>query len=132
VGRYVKLLLDTHTLLWWLADDPALSAPARKAISARRNTVLVSAASAWDIATKHRIGKLPGVEPVINRFHELIHADGFEVLAITHVHALRAGAYPHAHRDPFDRLLAAQAELEGAKLVSCDAALDLFPVKRLW
>lgn len=128
----MKLLLDTHAFLWWLADDPALSAEARRAIQVQCNTVLVSAASAWEIATKFRLGKLPGIEPVVRRYHDLVRDEGFQTLDITPVHALRAGAYATEYRDPFDRMLAAQAELEGARVVSCDPGMTRFPVPLLW
>jgi PIN domain nuclease of toxin-antitoxin system len=132
VGAALKLLLDTHTLLWWWAADERLSRRAMKAIVDEHATVLVSAASAWEIATKHRIGKLPGAESAISQFGDLLRADGFEHLAITTDHALRAGGFQTSHRDPFDRMLAAQAQIEGAMLVTNDAAMKTFRVKCLW
>ena len=93
---------------------------------------MVSAACALEIAIKFRLGKLPGAEAVIHDFNKLIAADGFEHLAITHQHALMAGAFDVAHRDPFDRMLAAQSAIEGAALVSNDAAIKLFRVKCHW
>ena len=128
----MKLLLDTHALLWWWKDDPRLSKRAATAITDEANTVLVSAASAWEIATKHRIGKLPGAERAVRKFNELISADGFSHLAISFQHALKAGGFDIGHRDPFDRMLAAQAIIEGATLVTDDATLKLFRVKCFW
>ena len=128
----MRLLLDTHALLWWWKDDPRLSKRAAAAIAYEANTVLVSAASAWEIATKHRIGKLPGVENALSGFNELITADGFSHLAVAHNHAIKAGGFEAEHRDPFDRMLAAQAIIEGAVLVSDDAAMKLFRVKCFW
>lgn len=128
----MKLLLDTHTLLWWLTDDPQLSRAARTAIAKPVNTVLVSAASAWEIATKHRLGKLVLAAEALARFDELIEADGFEHLPISHRHAIRAGSYPAEHRDPFDRILAAQSTIEEATLVTRDPAFVLFGTKTLW
>ena len=128
----MKYLLDTHALLWWWSDDPRLSAVAREVIGNEGNVVLVSAASAWEIATKHRIGKLPGAEELLVRFHDLVLADGFEHLPMSHLHALRAGSSAAVHRDPFDRMLAAQAQLEGAVLISADEALKAFPITLLW
>ena len=128
----MRLLLDTHALLWWWKDDPRLSKRAAAAIAYEANTVLVSAASAWEIATKHRIGKLPGVENALSGFNELITADGFSHLAVAHTHAIKAGGFEAEHRDPFDRMLAAQAIIEGAVLVSDDAAMKLFRVKCFW
>src|SRR5574337_696218 len=106
----MKLLLDTHALLWWWLDSPQLPDSARRLIADEANPVFVSAASAWEIATKHRLGKLPGADAMLSRFHELIQADGFQHLPITWSHAVRAGGYELAHRDPFDHMLAAQAE----------------------
>lgn len=128
----MRLLLDTHVLLWWLTDDPQLSEPARGLIGDEANQVLVSAASAWEIATKQRIGKLDGIAPVAQWFTDLVASDGFVHLPITHAHALRAGAYAVAHRDPFDRMLAAQAELESMPLVTRDPALVAFGCSTLW
>jgi PIN domain nuclease of toxin-antitoxin system len=127
----MKLLLDTHALLWWWTDDPQLGATARAAIAAPANEVWVSAASAWEIATKQRLGKL-GLPEAVTRFNELIAADGFKLLAISAAHALRAGTHPAEHRDPFDRMLAAQAELEAATLLTRDPALQAFGCPILW
>jgi PIN domain nuclease of toxin-antitoxin system len=128
----MRLLLDTHTLLWWWRDDKRLSKRAAAAIADEANTVLVSAASAWEIATKHRIGKLPGAEVAVRQFNELIAADGFVHLATNSQHALKAGGFSGDHRDPFDRMLAAQAIIEGAALVTDDAAMKPFRAKCLW
>jgi PIN domain nuclease of toxin-antitoxin system len=128
----VKLLLDTHTLLWWWKNDSRLSKKALNAIKSDANVVLVSAVSAWEIATKHRIGKLAGVEYAITNFAELIAADNFAHLPITYQHALTAGTFAAEHRDPFDRMLAAQAIIEDATLVTDDAAISEFRAKTLW
>lgn len=129
----MKLLLDTHALIWWWLDVPKLSTTARTAIHDPAHDVWVSAATAWEIMTKQRLGKLPGLPPdLLGDYTALLQADGFNPLAISTAHALRAGHHPAEHRDPFDRMLAAQAEIEGAVLVSCDAALDQFGVRRLW
>jgi PIN domain nuclease of toxin-antitoxin system len=89
----VKILLDTHAFLWWATDDPRLSATARAAIGDAANNVLVSAACAWEVATKHRLGKLGEAAGAVARFGELVTADGFEHLSVTYLHALRAGSY---------------------------------------
>lgn len=128
----MRLLLDTHALLWWWTDDPHLSTKAREAIGDPRSSVFVSAASASELATKHRIGKLGEAGEAVSRFDELVSADGFEHLPISHYHCLKAGAYAVAHRDPFDRMLAAQSELEGLVLVTCDPAFAAFEVDVLW
>jgi PIN domain nuclease of toxin-antitoxin system len=128
----MRLLLDTHALLWWWSDDKRLSKRAAAAIADETHTVMVSAASAWEIATKHRIGKLPGAEQAVREFNELIIADGFTHLPVTYQHALKAGGFTHDHRDPFDRMLAAQSIIEGATLVTDDAAMKLFRAKCFW
>jgi PIN domain nuclease of toxin-antitoxin system len=128
----MKLLLDTHTLLWWSANDQRLSTTAREAIALGSNEVLVSAASAWEIATKARIGKLKGVERLLSNFEALMAADHFVLLAMAHSHALLAGSLTHEHRDPFDRMLAAQALIEDATLITDDAALRGFGARTLW
>jgi PIN domain nuclease of toxin-antitoxin system len=128
----MRLLLDTHALLWWFTDDARLSVGARQAIADSDTVVHVSAASAWEIATKQRIGKLEGVPDAVSRYAELIEADGFRHLPISHLHALRAGSWDVAHRDPFDRILAAQSALERMPLVSRDPAFALFELETLW
>ena len=128
----MRLLLDTHALLWWFTDDPRLSAKARDLIGDLDNEILVSAASAWEIATKHRLGKLQEASEAVSRFDELVAADGFTHLPISHLHGLRAGAYRAPHRDPFDRMLAAQAELESLPLITLDPAFEQFEIATLW
>ncbi len=128
----MRLLLDTHALLWWWTDDKQLSGTARKAIAEEDNTVLVSAASVWEISTKFRLGKLAIAQAALKQFQALIEADGFEHLPITWQHSLLAGGYPHEHRDPFDRMLAAQSEIEKARLVTCDAAFGAFNTDVFW
>lgn len=128
----MRFLLDTHALLWWFTDDDRLSLNAREAIVNEGNIILVSAASAWEIATKHRLGKLTEAAEAVSRFDELVAADGFQHLPITHFHCIRAGQYAVDHRDPFDRMLAAQSELEGVTLISLDPAFQLFKTSMLW
>ena len=128
----MRLLLDTHALLWWFTDDPRLSTRARALIADTSNEVFVSAASTWEIATKHRLGKLDSAADVVLRFEELLQADGFTPLGISNRHSLRAGAFQVPHRDPFDRMLAAQAELEALPLVTLDPAFALFEVTTVW
>lgn len=128
----MKYLLDTHALLWWWTDDPQLSPQALACIQDEANTILVSAASAWEIATKHRLGKLALAGEAVARFNELVELDAFQHLPVSYLHALQAGALAADHRDPFDRMLAAQSELEGAPLISCDPAFAAFRVQTLW
>ena len=128
----MQMLLDTHTFLWWLGGNRRLSAPARRAIEDDAHTIFVSAASAWEIATKHRIGKLPQAEAVALDVTGSIAGQGFEELAITVDDAARAGRLPGLHRDPFDRVLIAQALVRDMAIVSVDRAFDGYGVRRLW
>ena len=128
----MRLLLDTHTFLWWLAGDDALSAAARTAIAAESNGIFVSAASVWEIATKHRIGKLPGVAAIVADLNGAICNQGFIGLPIAVRHGQVAGALPGPHRDPFDRMLIAQSMLENLVLVSNEEPFDAYGVTRLW
>lgn len=128
----MRLLLDTHALIWWLAGDEALSRRAREAITDEVNEIAVSAASAMEITTKFRIGKLPGAALLAQDFEEIIAAQGFGELPISVHHAKLAGEMKIAHKDPFDRLLIAQAQVEDLILVSNEALFDGFTIKRLW
>ena len=128
----MRLLLDTHALLWWMAGDAALSTPAQVAIGDEDNAVFVSAASAWEIATKSRLGKLPGVAAFIADFEQHLARQAFADLPITLRHGRVAGTLPGPHRDPFDRMLIAQALLEDMVLVSNERPFDDYGVTRLW
>jgi len=124
-------LLDTHTLIWWLDGGTRLSARARRAIEDRNSRVMVSAATAWEIAIKHHAGKLSAPQLVSNFTREL-DAEGFQELPINSRHAVLAGGLKGLHRDPFDRMLAAQAQLEKLPIISRDGVFDHFAVQRLW
>jgi len=129
----VRLLLDTHALLWWLAGDERLPIAARREIDAAGEEVFASAASAWEIATKYRLGRLPGTAaPLALDFGRTIAGHGFLPLDITVAHAQDAGSLPGAHTDPFDRMLVAQARAERMALVSNEVAFDQFGVVRVW
>jgi PIN domain nuclease of toxin-antitoxin system len=128
----MRLLLDTHTLLWWLTEDSSLPATARKLIGSRNNSVLVSAASAWEIAIKVRIGRLQVAEDLTRDFNGYLARERFESLAITTEHGIRAGSLPGSHKDPFDRMLIAQAQIENLSVVSNDPHLDGYGVTRIW
>ncbi|MGH6885814.1 MAG: type II toxin-antitoxin system VapC family toxin [Geminicoccales bacterium] len=128
----MRVLLDTHAFLWWLAGDPSLSERARQVIREEGNTVLLSAASAWEIATKVRLGKLPGAARIAGDILGCLRDEGFEPLAVTVRHGQHAGALPGLHRDPFDRMLIAQAILESCVLVSNESRFDAYGVIRLW
>lgn len=128
----MRVLLDTHALLWWLAGDKSLSRRARLVIADEDNEIFVSAASAWEVSTNHRIGKLPGAGPLVVDFAREVRQQGFSELPITLDHGQVAGALPGVHRDPFDRILVAQAREEKMALVSNDAVFDAFGVERIW
>jgi PIN domain nuclease of toxin-antitoxin system len=124
----VKLLLDTHALLWLLTDDLRLSQRSREAIERPDAGMLVSAVNVWEIAIKRAIGKLPAPRNLI----ELIERAGAELLSITVEHAHATARLPLHHRDPFDRLLVAQAQIEGCALVTRDAAIAAYGVPVIW
>ena len=128
----MRALLDTHALLWWLSDDPALSNPARKFIAETKNIAVVSAASAWEIAIKVRLGKLPTAADLAADFVGYLEREGFELLAISPEHAIRAGLLGGTHKDPFDRMLIVQAQAEGVPVVSNELMFDAYGVRRIW
>jgi len=128
----VRLLLDTHAFLWWLEGNSRLGRRARAAIGNSENAVFVSAASAWEIATKFRIGKLPGAASIVDDIAGIIASQAFSPLFVTVVHAQQAGLLAGEHRDPFDRMLIAQAQAEGLSLVSNEGVFDAFGVHRVW
>jgi PIN domain nuclease of toxin-antitoxin system len=123
----VKVLLDTHILLWWLSDDPSLPSVAADAIADSEVEVIVSAATAWEIAIKRAAGRLEAPDDLLNA----LEANAFDSLAITAVHALVAGALPPHHADPFDRMLIAQARTEGLTLISIDGRFAAYDVDLL-
>ena len=128
----MRLLLDTHTFLWWLAGNMRLSMKGRLAIEDAGSDVIVSAASAWEITTKHRIGKLPEASAVGQDVAGAIASQGFEELPVTVADAERAGRLPGPHRDPFDRMLIAQAIRRDLTILSIDEVFDQYGVNRLW
>ena len=128
----MKVLLDTNAVLWWFAGDPKLTVTVRNLISSDDTTALVSAASSWEICTKVRIGKLPTAHDLCEDFLGFVVRHGFEPLPITLEHGRMAGRMAGAHKDPFDRMLAAQALIEDIPIVTNDAALVGFGVKAVW
>ena len=128
----MRLLLDTHALIWWLLGDPALSPDAKTCIADYGNEVLVSAASGWEISTKHRIGKLPDAAIFAADVSSALASQGFDELPISLRHAQIAGQLPGDHRDPFDRMLVAQAILADLTLVSNERVFDRWAIRRLW
>ena len=128
----MRLLLDTHALLWWLAGDEALSTAAREAISDPDNEVFVSAASAWEIATKYRMGRLPGAAVVAADVAGAVASQGFIELPIRICDGQASGGLPPIHKDPFDRMLIAQAVAADMVIVSNEALFNAYAVARLW
>jgi PIN domain nuclease of toxin-antitoxin system len=128
----LRVLLDTHTLLWSFISPSSLSREIRAVLAEKTVEVLVSAASAWEIATKVRLGKLPEAEELERRFVQALHEVGYTLLPIEPDTALRAGRLVASHGDPFDRILAAQALALDIPILSKDPKLDLFGVRRIW
>jgi PIN domain nuclease of toxin-antitoxin system len=128
----VRLLLDTHAFLWWLDGDASLSRSAREALADEASDVFLSTASAWEITTKYRLGRLPGAAAVAADVAACMADQGFLELPITLAHGEKAGSLPGPHRDPFDRMLIAQAMIDDLVLVSNEAAFDAYGARRLW
>ena len=128
----LRVLLDSHTLLWWILDYPALTPVAREAISGTDNTVLVSAASAWELAIKFRAGRLPEASDLVSNFPTEIEHEGFQILPISAEHGIRAGLLPGPHKDPFDRVLIAQSQAENIPIISNETVFEAYGVRRLW
>lgn len=128
----MKLLLDTHVLFWWLVERHQLSKAGLDALASVESEVYVSTASAWEMAIKVGIGNWNGAALIVDHFEQHIMAERFRILPITLAHVRLAGLMPTPHRDPFDRLLAAQAQIEGLTLVTADARLASLGVPVLW
>ena len=128
----MRVLLDTHAFLWWVANSSRLSAAAYRVIDDKSNEIVVSAASAWEIATKYRLGRLAEAETIATDVAGCIADEGFEALAISVADAERSGRLPGLHGDPFDRLLIAQSLGQDLAIVSVDATFDRYGVNRLW
>jgi PIN domain nuclease of toxin-antitoxin system len=131
-GSRMRLLLDTHALLWWYSDDPALPKSCRKLIAQSANSVFVSAVSAWEISTKFRLGKLPTASELVQDFGGYLEREGFLSIAVSYDHGIRAGMLAGPHQDPFDRMLIAQAEIEKMFIVSSEKIFDRYGVSRVW
>ena len=128
----MKLLLDTHVFLWWIGDDGRLSQPARNAIASSSNAVFLSIASAWELAVKIRLGKL-NLEDDLERFlPNQLQRNAVTALPVSLSHAMRLHHLPLHHRDPFDRMLVVQAQIEGLTLVTADPFVRLYDVPTLW
>lgn len=128
----MRLLLDTHTFLWWINNDSLISDPARVAIASERNECFLSLASCWELAIKTSIGKLRLTKSVERFIPEELAANDFQLLAMDFRHVAKVESLPFHHRDPFDRLLVAQALTERMTIISADAVLSEYGVKRIW
>ena len=128
----MRLLLDTHTLLGWFSNDRALSDTVREVIAAPENDPIVSSVCAWEIATKYRIGKLPDAEELLTDFGTFVRRARFSVLPVSLEHALVAGSLSWSHRDPFDRMLVAQAQIEDIPIATADAAMSGYGITCIW
>jgi PIN domain nuclease of toxin-antitoxin system len=120
----INYLIDTHVLLWWLFNDSKLTDECREIIKNPDRHIFVSSVSAWEIATKYRIGKLPEAKQIVEEYPQILQQAKFIELSIASAHALRAGSLPISHRDPFDRMIMAQAELENFPVITYDAAFQ--------
>ncbi len=128
----MNLLLDTHALLWSVSAPQRLSGAARSAVSDRANRVVVSSASAWEMAIKRRLGRFPEAAALLDRLDAHLRRAGYEALPISLDHAVAAGGLPGPHKDPFDRMLIAQARLEELTIVSLDPVFRLYEASVLW
>ena len=128
----MRLLLDTHAFLWWVTDDKRLPQAARRAIADDGNDVFVSATTAWEIAIKHGLGKLPEADALVADIAGTMGRQGFEELPIAIADAMRAGALPTIHGDPFDRMLIAQALSRDLVVISNESIFDRYGVRRVW
>lgn len=128
----MRLLLDAHALLWFLADDPRLSPTARELISDQANNLILGMGTCWEISIKVSLGKLKLTQPFSRFMDSAVAAHQIELLPINLRHISRLSELPFHHRDPFDRLLAAQAQEESLAVVSTDTALDAYGVQRVW
>lgn len=125
----ISYLIDTHILLWWIFDDPKLDQDCRNIISNSNHKIFVSSASAWEISTKYRLGKLPEAKQLLANYQEILDQAQFMELSISTAHALKAGSLPIDHRDPFDRIIMAQGELENLIIITYDHAFHIEGVK---
>lgn len=128
----MRVLLDTHSLIWYAQNNPKLSATANLAIEDSNNAIYISIVSLWEITIKNSLGKFTLDQPIADFFADNVEGNGFSVLSIERTHLLTVHALPFHHRDPFDRLLIAQSLTENMIFLSTDAAMDAYGVNRLW
>jgi PIN domain nuclease of toxin-antitoxin system len=126
------VLADTHSFLWFITEDPRLSASARRAMQPGGRQVWLSVASLWEIAIKVSIGRLPLPEPFATFIPDQMGQNAIDLLPIAAAHTFEVARLPFHHRDPFDRMIVAQAIRENMPIVSADVAFDAYPVERLW
>jgi PIN domain nuclease of toxin-antitoxin system len=128
----MKVLLDTHAFLWFVTDDPRLGSVAKSSIQDPTNERILSAASLWEMAIKFSLGKLKLAKPFATLIPEQLAANVIQILPIQLSHVVAVAGLPFHHRDPFDRLLIAQAIVEGIGLLSAESVFDAYGVKRIW
>jgi PIN domain nuclease of toxin-antitoxin system len=128
----LRVLVDTHAFVWWVIDSPRLSARARELFTSEDNEICVSAVVAWELATKVRLGKWAEASPIATNVERVVADNDFSPLPVSIEHARIAGFFAGRHRDPFDRMLAAQAQVEGIPLVSVDPVFRTFGTFLLW
>lgn len=128
----MRVLVDTHAMLWWLRDDRRLSRRARSVLKSGTNVLLWSMASSWEVALKVNLGKLELGRPIHRLFAELVTEQGVEVVPISHEHCSRLADLPLHHRDPFDRMLVVQAQQAKVPVLSADTKLERYAVKVIW
>jgi PIN domain nuclease of toxin-antitoxin system len=127
----MEVLLDTHAVVWWFEGASELSKRVSSIIASPGNLILISAAVGWELAIKVNLGKF-NTPSLVQELHHLVAREGFAELPVSLEHAVRAGMLPLHHRDPFDRLLVAQAQAMGVPILSADRALDAYDVRRIW
>jgi PIN domain nuclease of toxin-antitoxin system len=128
----LRALLDTHALIWWFSDDPSLPQTVRGIIADTDNTLVVSAASAWELAIKFQHGKLRKAADLVSDFTNRIEREGIQLLSIPAEHGIRAGLLAGPHKDPFDRMLIAQSQAEIIPIISNEAVFEAYGLRRLW
>jgi len=128
----MRLLLDTHTLIWMAAQHHKLSDKARDLILDTENELFLSVASIWEMSIKAGLGKLILQQPIAQIIHEQVQMNGLQIMNIEAAHALAVGSLPRHHHDPFDRLIIAQSQLENLTILGCDSAMNAYDIKKIW
>jgi PIN domain nuclease of toxin-antitoxin system len=128
----MRAILDTHTILWWVTNNPQLSQVVRNMITDSSNTFYLSVASSWEIIIKFNTGKLPLPEPPIQFIQSCLSVNHFESMSIELSHVLQLNTLPNHHKDPFDRILIAQAQVENIPILTLDKLIVQYPVQTIW